>query len=158
MTSSFKNLSFSKFLLASFAALALTGCLPVPIFEVTPTTARAGTELTFDASGSVVSNVPEDNVAVGWAWEFGDGETARGESVTHTYEKAGTYTIKLTVTDSAGRQASIEEELVVKEALVIDDTDNSDTSEDSADSSDESQDSDEGTASSSASSTSATTK
>jgi PKD repeat protein len=152
MISSFKNLTFSKFLLASFAALALTGCLPVPIFEVTPSTARAGTELSFDASGSVVSNTPKDNVAVGWAWEFGDGETARGETVTHTYEKAGTYTIKLTVTDSAGRQASVEEELVVKEALVVDDTE---TSEDT-DETEETEESEE--SSSSSSSTTAATK
>lgn len=113
----FRTLTFSKFLLASFAALALSGCLPVPIFEVTPSTARAGTELTFDGSGSIVSNMPEDNIAVGWSWSFGDGSSAMGKIVTHTYEKAGTYTVKLTVTDSAGREASIEEPLVVKEAL-----------------------------------------
>lgn len=113
----FRTLTFSKFLLASFAALALSGCLPVPIFEVTPSTARAGTELTFDGSGSIVSNMPEDNIAVGWSWSFGDGSSANGKIATHTYEKAGTYTVKLTVTDSAGREASIEEPLVVKEAL-----------------------------------------
>ena len=126
----FRNLTFSKFLLASFAALALTGCLPVPIYDVTPSTARAGTELTFDASGSVVSNMPEGNVAVGWSWSFGDGSTAKGETVTHTYDKAGIYTIKLTVTDSAGREASVEDQLEVKEALVIVDTtsDDEDTS------------------------------
>ena len=109
MTMTFRNLTFSKFLLASFTALALSGCLPVPIFEVTPSTARAGTELTFDASGSVVSNMPEDNVAVGWSWDFGDGETAKGETATHTYEKAGTYTIKLTVTDSAVVESSADD-------------------------------------------------
>ena len=126
----FRNLTFSKFLLASFTALALTGCLPVPIYDVTPSTARAGTELTFDASGSVVSNMPEGNVAVGWSWSFGDGSTAKGETVTHTYDKAGIYTIKLTVTDSAGREASVEDQLEVKEALVIVDTtsDDEDTS------------------------------
>ena len=127
MTTNFRNLTFSKFLLASFTALALTGCLPVPIFEVTPSTARAGTELTFDASGSVVSNLPEDNVAVGWSWSFGDGETAKGETATHTYEKAGTYTVKLTVTDSAGREATIEEPLVVKAALAVEDTASTDS-------------------------------
>lgn len=129
MTPTYKTLTFSKFLLASFVALALTGCLPVPIFEVTPSTARAGTELSFDASGSVVSNVPEDNVAVGWAWNFGDGETAKGEVVTHTYEKAGTYTVKLTVTDSAGRSATVEEPLVVKEALATTSSDSSETTD-----------------------------
>jgi PKD repeat protein len=125
MTSTHKNLTFSKFLLASFVALALTGCLPIPIFEITPSTARAGTELSFDASGSVVSNLPEGNVAVGWSWKFGDGESAKGEVVTHTYEKAGAYTIELTVTDSAGREATVTEPLTVKEALPVSTTDTS---------------------------------
>ncbi len=129
----FRTLTFSKFLLASFAALALSGCLPVPIFEVTPSTARAGTELTFDGSGSIVSNMPEDNIAVGWSWSFGDGSSAMGKIVTHTYEKAGTYTVKLTVTDSAGRSATVEEPLVVKAALASSDT----TDEDSTDTSSE---------------------
>jgi PKD repeat protein len=127
MRSAHKNLSFSKRLLASFAALALSGCLPIPIFEVSPSTARAGTELSFDATGSVVSNLPEGNVAVGWSWDFGDGETASGEVVTHTYDKAGTYTLELTVTDSAGREATVTEPLTVKEALATVDTDASDT-------------------------------
>ncbi len=100
-------------------ALSLSGCLPIPIFEVTPAVPRAQSEATFDASGTVVSNVPEDNVAVGWSWDFGDGETGRGEVVTHTYDKPGTYTVKLTVKDSAGREASIEEKLEVKEALAV---------------------------------------
>lgn len=134
MNTSEKSLSLWKILLASLMALALSGCLPIPIFEVTPSTPRAGTELTFDASGSVVATVPEGNVAVGWSWSFGDGETAKGETVTHTYDKAGSYTIKLTVTDSAGREASIEEPLVVKEALVTTTTDTTDTT-DSTDSS-----------------------
>ena len=133
MTTSNPLLSLLKMVLGSLLALTLSGCLPVPIFEVTPSTANAGTELTFDASGSVVATVPEGNVAVGWSWDFGDGDTAKGESVTHTYAKAGTYTIKLTVTDSAGRSASIEDPMVVKEALVTtttteDTTDSTDTS------------------------------
>lgn len=118
-----RRLFLLKALLATLLVTALTGCLPVPMFDVTPTTARAGTELTFDASGSVVSNVPEGNAAVGWSWSFGDGDTGKGQTVTHTYDKAGTYTVKLTVTDSAGRSASIEEPLVVKEALATTTTD-----------------------------------
>src|SRR5262249_37756005 len=34
-------------------------------------------------------------------WSFGDGTSARGESVTHVYTNAGTYTATLTVTDQA---------------------------------------------------------
>ncbi len=35
-----------------------------------------------------------------WEWEFGDDETAEGEIVTHIYKEGGTYTVKLSVTDS----------------------------------------------------------
>lgn len=127
MTPITEPLKRAKWLLAGLLALTLAGCLPIPIFEVTPSTARAGTELTFDASGTVVSNMPEGTVAVGWSWSFGDGDTAKGEVVTHTYERAGTYTVKLTVTDSAGREASVEEPLKVEAALALQDTTSDDT-------------------------------
>ena len=36
--------------------------------------------------------------ASAWVWDFGDGGTGSGPSVSHVYLRAGTYTIKLTVT------------------------------------------------------------
>jgi PKD repeat protein len=41
-----------------------------------------------------------------YAWDFGDGSTGSGSSISHTYSAPGTYTTKLTVTDSSGSQAS----------------------------------------------------
>jgi PKD repeat protein len=35
-----------------------------------------------------------------YEWDFGDGETASGESVSHEWAEAGTYTVKLVVTDT----------------------------------------------------------
>jgi PKD repeat protein len=32
-----------------------------------------------------------------WSWDFGDGSTGTGASTSHTYAKAGTFTVKLTV-------------------------------------------------------------
>lgn len=54
---------------------------------------------TFDAGASVD---PDGNI-VSYAWTFGDGETATGPSVSHTYSGGGTYTytIRLTVTDGS---------------------------------------------------------
>ena len=34
-----------------------------------------------------------------YKWDFGDGQTGEGASVTHAYAKAGSYTVKVTVTD-----------------------------------------------------------
>src|SRR5262249_27025520 len=39
---------------------------------------------------------------VSYAWSFGDGATATGQSVSHRFVKAGRYTVTLTVTDALG--------------------------------------------------------
>lgn len=40
---------------------------------------------------------------VSWNWDFGDGVTASGVVVQHTYANAGTFPIRLTVTDQRGQ-------------------------------------------------------
>lgn len=40
--------------------------------------------------------------AASYLWEFGDGETSTDERPSHTYAAAGYYTVRLTVSDSAG--------------------------------------------------------
>jgi outer membrane protein OmpA-like peptidoglycan-associated protein len=47
-----------------------------------------------------------DGEIVGYAWEFGDGESATGSEVRHTYEKAGEYRARVTVTDNDGLTGS----------------------------------------------------
>jgi PKD repeat protein len=42
-----------------------------------------------------------------WAWDFGDGSTGSSQSPSHTYTKAGTYTVKLTVGNAAGSSSSV---------------------------------------------------
>ncbi|HYD02106.1 MAG TPA: PQQ-dependent sugar dehydrogenase [Phycisphaerales bacterium] len=37
-----------------------------------------------------------------WAWDFGDGETSTQQNPTHVYAEEGRYTVRLTVTGSAG--------------------------------------------------------
>ena len=62
-----------------------------------PTTADL--KASFDGTGSNDS----DGTIASYSWDFGDG-TAAGTSATpnHTYAAAGTYTVKLTVTDDNG--------------------------------------------------------
>lgn len=58
----------------------------------------------FDGSNSLAQE--SGRTITGWAWDFGDGATATGAMVEHTYGAAGLYTVTLTVTDSAGAKGS----------------------------------------------------
>jgi len=48
--------------------------------------------LSYDPDGDIIS----------WYWEFGDGASGHGETITHTYFSSGTYTITLRVRDNEG--------------------------------------------------------
>lgn len=63
--------------------------------------AQVGQVVVFDGSAST-GQVP----LVSWRWDFGDGSTASGVVVQHTYTNAGTFTVRLTVTDQRGQTGS----------------------------------------------------
>ena len=131
-TSTLPRLRFGGLLLKGLAAgalvFSLAGCIPIPVLDITPSAPAAGESVTFDGSGTIVSNVPTDTVAVSYRWTFGDGTTGSGASTTHTYESAGTYDVTLKVIDSAGRVGETKETLTVSEAIAAtSDTTTSDT-------------------------------
>ncbi len=57
-------------------------------------------------SGAIPLTVQFTDISEGpptaWEWDFGDGATSTEQNPTHTYEKVGTYTVTLTVTNIAG--------------------------------------------------------
>ncbi len=57
-----------------------------------------GEAVAFDGSTSV----DWDGQLVRYQWDFGDGSTAEGAQVTHSYEQPGAYQARLTVTDDSG--------------------------------------------------------
>lgn len=71
---------------------------PEAALEVDETAQGLPFTANFDASESVDS----DGDDLTYAWDFGDGNTATGAQVSHTYETAGSYNAVLTVTDKAG--------------------------------------------------------
>ena len=58
-----------------------------------------GTPLAFSAAGT---GDPDAGDALTYAWSFGDGTGATGDSASHSYDAAGERTVTLTVTDSTG--------------------------------------------------------
>ena len=54
--------------------------------------------VSLDATASYDLN----NSPLSYAWDFGDGSTATGITINHTYTKAGTYTLTLTVRSATG--------------------------------------------------------
>ncbi len=59
------------------------------------TVSCASAVCTFDGSGSF----DPDGHLISYVWDFGDGTTGSGPTITHTYVTAGTYSASLTVTD-----------------------------------------------------------
>ncbi len=61
---------------------------------------QVNTSMIVDARASFTTE--NNNVPFNYTWNFGDGTTARGISVTHTYTATGSYTLTLTAQSSAG--------------------------------------------------------
>ena len=57
----------------------------------------------FDATGSY----DPDGDPLSFYWDFGDGKSAKGPKVSHSFEKPGLYTVKLRVDDGTGLKSGV---------------------------------------------------
>jgi chitodextrinase len=69
-------------------------------FTFSPTNPKVGDTVRFDARGIVP---PEGVTIKDYQWDFGDGATASGVTVSNIFGAARTFTVRLTTVDSAGR-------------------------------------------------------
>ncbi|MBV9603605.1 MAG: PKD domain-containing protein [Solirubrobacterales bacterium] len=83
---------------------------PVATFAFSPTQPVEQTATAFTASSSIAD--PATRISA-YAWNFGDGTTATGATPAHTYARAGTYSVTLTVTDGLGLTSSVSEVVTV---------------------------------------------
>ncbi len=88
-------------------------CTPNVVLQasfVVPSAVDAGDVVDFDGSESPASLlVPNAN----YSWNFGDGVTAVGPSVEHSYGRGGAYTVSLTVTDRGGNVSTLRQTVTV---------------------------------------------
>jgi PKD repeat protein len=75
---------------------------PVASFSYLPASPSAFSNVRFDASASTGGL---GAVITSYAWDFGDNTTGTGVTPTHQYTVAGSYVVRLTVTDSNGVSA-----------------------------------------------------
>jgi len=95
----------------------LTGCwpfntFPVASFTASPLSGPAPLSVAFSA---MLSEDP-DGFILKWEWDFGNGESAVGESISHTYDTPGTYDVTLRVTDDDSATATASRTITVTAA------------------------------------------
>ncbi len=78
--------------------------VPVASFTAGPIAGDAPLAVTF-------GDVSTLNIT-SWLWDFGDGTTSAVQSPTHAYTTAGTYTVSLTVTSTAGIDSMLTTDLI----------------------------------------------
>ncbi|MHB1139715.1 MAG: PKD domain-containing protein [Microthrixaceae bacterium] len=75
---------------------------PVAVLGASTTSGIAHLAVDFDATGSSDA----DGTIVGYAWDFGDGNTSTDAAPNHLYTVAGSYDVELTITDDDGLTAN----------------------------------------------------
>jgi hypothetical protein len=89
---------------------------PLPAFNIGGNLGPGGSrEVTFDATPTTDA----DNDVTKYAWDFGDGAKGEGKTVKHTYAKAGSFTVALTVSDKLGTSGSIKRPVSLPEDWVL---------------------------------------
>ncbi|MGW8655099.1 LamG-like jellyroll fold domain-containing protein, partial [Nocardia salmonicida] len=86
-----------------------------------PTASFTATATDLDVAFDASASAPAGSATItGYQWDFGDDSPAgTGATTSHTYTASGTYTAKLTVTDSNGLAATTEKPVVVQAANVL---------------------------------------
>jgi len=90
---------------------------PVVAFTCSPESPVAGETITFNA----LQSYDIDGYIVAYEWDFGDGgvEITAFPAITHSYNQAGSYTVKLTITDNDGATSTTSKVILVKSEEIL---------------------------------------
>lgn len=85
---------------------------PIASFTISPTPVRTYSPVTFDATGT-----KDEGGTCGddcyYEWDFGDGSSGTGMVTTHEFRAAGTYSVRLRVTDIRGDSSTVSQSVTV---------------------------------------------
>jgi PKD repeat protein len=96
-------------------------------FTFSPTNPAINQDVVFTVSGTPIAGGPGPGTPVpgpgapvqgaGYSWDFGDGTTGTGTSLTHRYLRGGTFVVTLRLTSEAGLTATTSRQLTVSTTL-----------------------------------------
>ncbi len=89
-----------------------TNAAPTAVF----TYSKNGDTVNFDASGSSDS----DGTISEYRWDFGEGNTAIGSTVSHNFTQPGEYSVTLSVIDNSGAEALSNAQISTASTIMID--------------------------------------
>jgi PKD repeat protein len=95
---------------ASNVVTVAGGTPPTASFTFSPSSPAINQAIFFNAEASRAAS---GRRIVSYAWDFGNGRTDHGISVSRSYSAAGTYTVTMTVTDDAGSLATATQTVTV---------------------------------------------
>jgi PKD repeat protein len=101
----------------STTSVTVTAAPPVNQAPTASFTSRV-TDLSVAVDGTASADA--DGRVASYAWQFGDGGTATGSTATHAYAAAGTYQVRLTVTDDGGATATSVQSVTATAPVVVD--------------------------------------
>jgi len=93
------------------ATVTVEGVGPTASFVFSPIDPVPGSTVFFDATASVAGN---GRSIANYNWSFGDGESSnKGPKTSHAFPTAGTYTVRLRVTNNLGETDVVTQEVPV---------------------------------------------
>jgi PKD repeat protein len=95
---------------------------PTTVANQPPTAAFVAGHSALTVTVDGTASADPDGTIASYTWDFGDGGAGTGATANHTYTTAGTYEVKLTVTDDKGATASVTHPVSVTPSALASDT------------------------------------
>jgi len=113
---------WAMLLLLVLAVGTLTGCAlfnqsPTANFTWTPSDPLARTDVQFTDLSTDSGGLFSGGGVVSWSWDFGDNDSSPSQNPKHEYEKGGTYSVRLTVTDGDGGTTTLQKTVTIIPSL-----------------------------------------